>query len=56
MMATLKLGNTTRTVKVYAIYPGRFIESAIVHCRELFTQGLATAKPTSEDVWKRSGV
>jgi hypothetical protein len=48
--------NKSLTWEVYGIYHGRFIESMIVHCHELFTQGFATAKLTTEDVWKGSGV
>lgn len=34
---------------VYGVYHGRIIESFIVHCHELFTEGYASAKPTSDD-------
>jgi hypothetical protein len=37
------------TWAVYGVYHGRFIESMIDHCHELFTNGLATAKPSSID-------
>jgi hypothetical protein len=37
------------TWEIYGIYHGRFIESMIIHCNPLFTQGIATAKPTSGD-------
>jgi hypothetical protein len=37
------------TWPVYGIYHGRFIESMIAHCHELFTNGAATAKPSSYD-------
>jgi hypothetical protein len=38
------------TQEVYAIYHGRFIESMIAHCHDLFTTSSATAKPTNTDV------
>jgi hypothetical protein len=49
---TLKFLGHKRDVtwEVYGVYHGRFIESMIVHCNELFTNGAATAKPTSGDV------
>jgi hypothetical protein len=37
------------TWEVYAVYHGRFIESMIAHCHELFTDGAATAKPSVHD-------
>jgi hypothetical protein len=40
---------STVTWEVYAVYHGRFIESMIVHCNQLFTTGAATAKPSSDD-------
>lgn len=38
------------TQEVYAIYHGRFIESMIAHCANLFTSSSATPKPTTTDV------
>jgi hypothetical protein len=37
------------TKEVYGIYHGRFIESMLVHCDGLFTQGYASALPTGVD-------
>ncbi|MFZ1075707.1 MAG: hypothetical protein WAN50_05030 [Minisyncoccia bacterium] len=34
---------------VYAVYHGRFIESMLQHCDTLFSEGVATALPTTED-------
>lgn len=34
---------------VYAVYHGRFIESVLHHCDTLFSDGTATALPSSED-------
>ena len=34
---------------LYAVYHGRFIESMLLHCDTLFSDGSATALPTSED-------
>jgi hypothetical protein len=42
------------TPEIYGIYHGRFIESMIIHCGQLFTQGIATAKETSGDIVKGS--
>jgi hypothetical protein len=38
------------TWEVYAVYHGRFIESMIAHCHELFDNGCATAKPIDGDL------
>jgi hypothetical protein len=44
------LGNKANvTWEVYGVYHGRFIESMTVHCHELFTNGTATAKPSTYD-------
>jgi hypothetical protein len=37
------------TWEIYGIYHGRMMESMIVHCQDLFTNGIATARPTSDD-------
>lgn len=37
------------TWEVYGIYHGRMIESVIIHCHALFTNGVATANPTNDD-------
>lgn len=37
------------TSLVYAVYHGRFIESMLLHCDNLFTDGTATAFPTGSD-------
>lgn len=34
---------------IYAVYHGRFIESMLHHCDTLFSEGIATAMPTTED-------
>jgi hypothetical protein len=46
------LGNSKvlTTWALYGIYQGRFIESMVTHCHDLFTNGSATAKPTNADV------
>lgn len=44
------LGHKTNvTWEVYAVYHGRFIESMIVHCNTLFSNGSATAAPSAYD-------
>jgi hypothetical protein len=35
---------------IYGVYHGRFMESLLTHCDELFTRVRATALPTSDDV------
>jgi hypothetical protein len=46
------LGNpSVKTSKpIYGVYHGRFIESMLTHCDDLFTQAYATAMPTNSDV------
>ncbi|MGO8016307.1 hypothetical protein AB9E19_15285 [Rhizobium leguminosarum] len=39
---------TTKTI--YGVYHGRFIESMLAHCDQLFVTGAATAMPTNSDV------
>jgi hypothetical protein len=50
----LMLNFFTRTTKAskaaYGVYHGRFIESMLTHCDELFTIGTASAAPTNSDV------
>lgn len=42
--------NKVKTTKtVYGVYHGRFIESMLTHCDQLFTSGAATAMPTNRD-------
>lgn len=41
--------NTTITSLVYAVYHGRFIESMLLHCDNLFLNGIATAYPAGND-------
>jgi hypothetical protein len=36
--------------EVYGIYHGRMIESMLVHCDTLFTNGFATAKAETDDL------
>jgi hypothetical protein len=41
---------STKTTKVnYSIYHGRFIESMLAHCDELFSKATASALPTNSD-------
>jgi hypothetical protein len=35
---------------VYGVYHGRFVESMLTHCDELFSVANATAMPTNNDV------
>ena len=41
--------NTNITSLVYAVYHGRFIESMLVHCDNLFSDSTATALPAGSD-------
>lgn len=41
---------TTISAAVYAVYHGRFIESMLRHCDELFTDGRASSMPEDGDV------
>ena len=43
------LGPKGVTWEVFGVYHGRFIESMIVHCNDLFTTGTATSKPATSD-------
>jgi len=49
VLNTLKPKDTKITWEVYGIYHGRFIESMIIHCHDLFTSAQATASPTKDD-------
>lgn len=42
-------GSTVPT-EVYAVYHGRFIESMISHCKDLFTDARATPNPDTGDL------
>jgi hypothetical protein len=50
----LTLNFFTRTTKAsraaYGVYHGRFVESMLTHCDELFTLATASAMPTNSDV------
>lgn len=39
----LRPKNSTVPTEIYAVYHGRFIETMLVHCKELFTDARATA-------------
>jgi hypothetical protein len=41
--------NVKTSKAVYGVYHGRFIESMLMHCDELFSTGAATALPTNND-------
>lgn len=45
------LGNqaVVTTIELYGIYQGRFIESMISHCPDLFTTVSASPRPTNSD-------
>ena len=45
----LRPKNTNLTSLVYAVYHGRFIESMLLHCDNLFTNCAATALPKGRD-------
>jgi hypothetical protein len=49
VLHTLKPKDKNITWEVYGIYHGRFIESMIIHCHDLFTNAEATASPTKGD-------
>lgn len=48
-MCILKNKTKPLTPAIYGVYHGRFIESMLTHCDKLFSQGIATAMPTTED-------
>lgn len=37
------------TKAIYGVYHGRFIESMVTHCQDLFDRATATAKATNSD-------
>ena len=45
----LRPKDTNITSLVYAVYHGRFIESMLLHCDNLFTDSTATAFPEGRD-------
>ncbi len=40
---------TTISKTVYAVYHGRFIETVLTHCDEVFSKAVATAMPEGKD-------
>jgi hypothetical protein len=46
---TLPPKNGIISQDLYARYQGLFLEAMITHCHSLFTEGTATASPTSKD-------
>lgn len=46
----LKPKEATLSLTIYAVYHGRFIESMLRHCDELFSVGRASAMPEGGDV------
>jgi hypothetical protein len=43
--------NTKKTTKAdYGVLHGRFIESMLTHCDQLFSNATATASPTNSDI------
>ena len=42
--------DTKISIAVYAVYHGRFVESLLRHCDELFNQAYATAQPEGADI------
>jgi hypothetical protein len=49
VLNTIKPKDANITWEVYGIYHGRFIESMIIHCHDLFTNAQATPSPTKDD-------
>lgn len=49
VLNTIPPKDTKLTWEVYGIYHGRFIESMVIHCHDLFTNAQATASPTQND-------
>jgi len=45
------VGNNSQktSAAVYGVYHGRFIESMLTHCDQLFSNGIATAMPLNSD-------
>ncbi len=50
VLKIVKPQNGSVSWEVYGIYHGRIIESFIIHCNNLFSEGYASAKPTIDDV------
>jgi hypothetical protein len=46
---TVPRNDASITWPVYAVYQGRFIESMIEHCHDLFSQARATPSPATAD-------
>jgi hypothetical protein len=42
--------NQTTSKAAYGVYHGRFIESMLTHCDDMFNIGTATASATNSDV------
>jgi hypothetical protein len=52
LLTIIKPRNENISKVVYGVYHGRFIESMLTHCDELFSQALATAVPSDGDMVK----
>lgn len=50
IVTIVKPQNSKISSEVYAIYHGRFIESMLVHCDDLFKEAAATAYPADGDL------
>ncbi len=50
MMCIVKNKKKLLTPAIYGVYHGRFIEGMLTHCDKLFSQGIATAMPTADDL------
>lgn len=48
-MFIIKPNNSNVSYEVYGVYHGRFIESMIVHCNQLFSTASATATAAGKD-------
>ena len=51
VLRIVKPQNGSVSWEVYGIYHGRIIESFLVHCHALFSDGIATAAPTTDDIF-----
>jgi hypothetical protein len=49
VLTIIKPQNVNITALIYAVYHGRFLESMLNHCDTQFSEGVATALPTTED-------
>jgi hypothetical protein len=49
ILHTIAPTNTRITWPIYAVYHGRFIESMIEHCHDLFSEARATPSPVTAD-------